>query len=402
VSCVRAIPTPLAGRHRLELAFDLTREQCAFQAELRGWLSQHVPRDPEPGDERERFAFRRAWQATLHRHGWAGIAWPVAYGGRGAGPIEQFLYYEELAWAGAPEFADTPGLLIVGPTLMLHGTGAQKTRFLPKILGAEEIWCQGFSESGAGSDLTALKCRARRSGDQWLVDGEKIWTTLGPYADFNALLVRTAEPDDGRRHTGLSMLIVAHDQPAVSVTPLKQLNGDSEFAQLFFTGARTPADWVIGKPGDGWPVALTMLDCERSDQGFTDHGRLFAMIGQIRRLVASAEQRGTLSGDALADTRHRLVDLYTRCQLLCEWNLGRALALQRGERIGSWGSFLKLYWSELWQATAELGLDLAGPDSPADRDWLREYLLSLAATIYSGSSEVQRNTLGERILGLPR
>jgi alkylation response protein AidB-like acyl-CoA dehydrogenase len=391
------------GRLRLDIAYPLTSGQERFRDELRAWLADNVPRDPEPTDEHERFASRRAWQRRLCDNGYAGIAWPAEYGGRGAGPIEQFLYYEELAFAGAPEFADTPGLLIVGPTLIVHGTPEQKARYLPPILAAGEIWCQGFSEPGAGSDLLALKCRAERTPDgSWRVNGEKTWTTLGPYADFNVVLARSAPPEDGRRHTGLTTLIVAHDQPGVTVNPLKQLSGDSEFAQILFDGAVAPADGVIGEPGDGWGVALTILDCERSDQGFTDHGRLLFMLGQARDLVQAAVAAGAIGGDELAAVRERFADLTARCHLLGEWNLGRALALERGERMGSWGSFLKLYWSELWQATAELGLDLQGRTDLVNRDWVREYLLSLAGTIYSGSNEVQRNVIGERILGLPR
>ncbi len=401
---LRRVKTPGAsqGRLRLDIAHPLTAEQETFRGELRRWLAANAPREPEPADEHERFAFRRAWQAELHANGYAGIAWPVEYGGRGAGPIEQYLYYEELAFAGVPEFPDTPGLLIVGPTLMVHGSAEQKARYLPPILAAREIWCQGFSEPGAGSDLLALRCRADLVDGQWIVRGEKTWTTLGPYADFNVVLARSSEPEDGRRHAGLSTLIVAHDQPGVVVHPLRQLTGDSEFAQILFDDAVAPAEAIIGAPGEGWGVALTILDCERSDQGFTDHGRLFFMLGQIRELIAAAVGAGALRGDEHAAVRQRYAGLYSRCQLLGEWNLGRALALGRGERMGSWGSFLKLYWSELWTAVAEFGLDLQGRADIVNRDWVREYLLSLAGPIYSGSNEVQRNTIGERILGLPR
>jgi alkylation response protein AidB-like acyl-CoA dehydrogenase len=385
---------------RLDLAFTLTADQERFRDELRSWLEANVPREREPDDEDGRFAFRRHWQATLHAAGWAGISWPVEYGGRGAGAIEQFLYYEELAWAGAPEIADTPGLLIMGPTIMVHGTDAQKARYLPRILGAEEIWCQGFSEPGAGSDLLALRCAARPDGDRWIVDGEKVWTTLGPVADQNAVLVRTAEPVEGKRHTGLTMAIVAHAQPGVRVIPLRQITGEHEFAQVFFEGA--VADETIGEAGDGWSVALTILDAERADQGFTDHARLLAMLAEIRGLTERAAAERALDVDALDEVRRRTADLAGRCQLLAELNLGRALATGRGERMGSWGSFLKLYWSELWQAVSDLGLDVAGARLPLDRDWAREYLLSKAGTIYSGSSEVQRGILATRILGLPR
>ncbi len=385
---------------RLDLAFSLTTTQESFRDELRAWLGANVPREREPDDEVGRFAFRRAWQARLHAAGWAGISWPVSYGGRGAGPIEQFLYYEELAWSGAPEIADTPGLLIMGPTLMVHGTDEQKARYLPRILGAEEIWCQGFSEPGAGSDLLALRCAARVDGERLIVDGEKLWTTLGPVADQNAVLLRTAAPVDGKRHTGLTMAIVPHEQPGVRVIPLRQITGEHEFAQIFFEGAVAPE--TIGAVGDGWSVALTILDAERADQGFTDHARLLSMLHEVRELTERAAGDGVLPQDAVAEIRHRTDALAGRCQLLAELNLGRALATERGERMGSWGSFLKLYWSELWQAVAELGLDVAGQRGHADRDWAREYLLSKAATIYSGSNEVQRGILATRILGLPR
>jgi alkylation response protein AidB-like acyl-CoA dehydrogenase len=380
------------------LGFELSDEQKRFRTELSGWLEEHVPRDPPAEDEHERFEQGRTWQAQLAEAGWAGIAWPVEYGGRGADAITQFVYYDCLAWARAPELVNTPGLLLAGPTMMVHASPAVKERLLPRILSAADIWCQGFSEPDYGSDLGSIKTRATLEDGRWVIDGQKVWTTQAPFATHCFVLCRTADHEKGRRYDGLSMVICEMDQPEVVTTPLRQPTGDAEFAHVLFNRATAPADALIGEAGNGWNVAMTMLEFERSEQGFTDHSRLLARLDDIRAHLQTAE----LSGEARIEFRRRFVDLWSRCQLLGQFNLARALALDRGEKIGSWGSYVKLYWSELWQAIAELGLDVIGPRVHPDFDFAFDYLDSRAATIYSGTSEIQRNVIGERLLGLPR
>ena len=385
------------------LGIEFSDAEELFRTEFRAWLAANVPTEPTPVDENERFEFQRAWQRLLADEGWVGIAWPTEYGGRGADPVHQFLYYDELAWAGAPELVNTPGLLLAGPTLMIHGSEELKQRLLPRILRAEDIWCQGFSEPEVGSDLASLKTRAVDDGaGGWLVDGQKVWTTHAPWADYCFALCRTDEPVGDRRYSGLSMVLVPMDQEQVVVTPLRQMNGDHEFAQVGFNRAQAPLDLMIGGRGEGWNVAMTLLEFERADQGFTDHSRLLVRLAEIRTYLADARAAGTLSLDVLDDVRPRFVELWSRCQLLGQFNLGRALAIRSGKEPGSWGSFVKLYWSELWQAVAELGLDVLGAGSTGARDFGQDYLTSRGATIYSGTSEIQRNVIGDRILGLPR
>jgi alkylation response protein AidB-like acyl-CoA dehydrogenase len=395
----RSEPSRLAA----DLGVQFNEAEDRFRSEFRAWLAANVPTEAPPADEDERFEFLRAWQRLLADEGWAGIAWPTQYGGRGADAIQQFLYYDELAWAGAPELVNTPGLLLAGPTLMIHGSEELKQRLLPRMLSATDIWCQGFSEPEVGSDLASLKTRAIDDGaGVWVVDGQKVWTTHAPWADYCFVLCRTAEPAGDRRYEGLSMVLVPMGQEQVVVTPLRQMNGDHEYAQVLFNRAQAPLDMMIGGPGEGWNVAMTLLEFERADQGFTDHSRLLVRLAEIRTFLAAARSAGTVPLDLLDDVRPRFVELWSRCQLLAQFNLGRALALRRGEKPGPWGSFVKLYWSELWQAVAELGLDVVGEGGEGGRDFARDYLTSRGATIYSGTSEIQRNVIGDRILGLPR
>jgi alkylation response protein AidB-like acyl-CoA dehydrogenase len=375
-------------------------ELGSLRAELRAWLTANVPGEPEPEDETERFRFRRDWQRTLFEGGWAGISWPKRYGGRGAGPLEQFVYYEELARAEAPDIVNRPGIVLVGPTMMAHAADEVKDRFLPGILSGDDIWCQGFSEPAAGSDLAGLQTRATRDGDSYEVDGQKVWTTWAQFADYCAVLCRTDR--DAERHRGLSMIVVPMDQPGVTQRPIVQITREAEFGEVFFDSARAPAGWVIGEPGDGWGAAMTMLEFERGDQGFTDHGRLFVKLAGLAGVLRAARDDGRLGGDALARARAAFADVWSRCVLLRQFNLGLAARLAGGARVGFDGSLAKLYWSELEQSVAELGLLLAGPDGLLDGDWTADYLRSRATTIYSGTSEIQRNIVAEKVLGLPR
>jgi alkylation response protein AidB-like acyl-CoA dehydrogenase len=376
-------------------------EDHPFRQEFRGWLAVNSPGVAEPLDQDEKFALRRAWQHTLFEGGWAGPAWAEEYGGRGAGPLHQFMYYEELALARAPYIANTPGISLLGPTLIDVGSEELKARFLPAMLNAEEIFCQGFSEPNAGSDLAAIRARARREGEEWVIDGQKIWTTWAQYSDFCFVLCRT-DPDS-ERHRGLTLLICPMDQPGVTVRPIEQISGDPEFSEVFFDGARCPASYAVGGVDDGWTTAMILFQYERGDQGFTDHARMLVrlhdIVGELRDSVAA----GRISMRAARHTRRRLAEQWIRCQQLRRFNLRVAVRLEAGESIGMGGSIVNLFWGELEREIGELGSEVHGPrglllgTEPA-----HELLATRAGTIHSGTSEIQRNIIAERLLGLPR
>jgi alkylation response protein AidB-like acyl-CoA dehydrogenase len=376
-------------------------EDDPFRRELRRWLEENSPAEPEPLDLDERVAFRRAWQRTLFDSGWAGPAWPEAYGGRGAGPREQFIYYEELALARAPEPANAPGVILLGPTLLVHGNDELRARFLPGILSGEELWCQGFSEPNSGSDLASLRTRAERDGDDWVIHGQKIWTTWVTYADYCFVLCRT-EPGTSR-HRGLTLLICPLSQDGVRVRPIRQMSGDAEFGETFFDAARAPLAGTVGVPGEGWTAAMTMFQFERADPGFTDHARLLVRLADVRRELASATADGTLTTASRAQARETFAALWTRCQQLRRMNLSGAMNAERGESIGLAGSVTNLFWGDLEKDVADFEAAVRGASGlVADRDWSHHLLASRAASIYSGTSEIQRNIIAERILGLPR
>jgi alkylation response protein AidB-like acyl-CoA dehydrogenase len=372
-----------------------------YRVEFRRWLEQHVPAEPESHNQDELVAFRRQWQRTLHGGGWAGPSWPAAYGGRGSGPLEQFMYYEELALARAPEIANAPAVLLLGPTLMVHGPNALKARFLPGILSGDDMWCQGFSEPDAGSDLAGLRTRARIDGGEWVIDGQKIWTTWAQYADWCALLCRTEE--GSQRHRGLSLLLVPVDQPGVTVRPIVQMNGAQEFCEVFFDSARAERELVVGGRGEGWTAAMTMFEYERADQGFTCHARQLVRIADVAEALRARRDAGALEPWRLEAARGRLAGLWSRGQRLRRLNLRAALDAEDGKRLGPAGSVIKLYWSELEQDLAAFAAELLGPAGlDLEHPWTEHYLGSRAASIYSGTTEIQRNIVAERLLGLPR
>jgi hypothetical protein len=372
-----------------------------FRREFRRWLEDHVPGVPEPFDQDEKFAFRRAWQRTLFEGGWAGPAWPERFGGRGVGPVEQFMYYEELALARAPQPVNAPGIILLGPTLMVHGSEELQRRFLPGILSADEMWCQGFSEPNSGSDLASLSTRARLDGDEWIIDGQKIWTTWAQYADYCFVLCRTEE--GSQRHRGLSMIVCEMDQPGVTARPITQITGDAEFGEVFFDGARARRDLMVGAPGDGWAAAMTMFQFERSDQGFTCHARLLVRLTDVREALRVARDDGALAGPALESARLRFADLWVRCQQLRRINLRSALQAETGRSIGPAGSVTKIFWSELEKDVAAFHAELYGAAGLVRGvEISHELLASRAASIYSGTTEIQRNIVADLILGLPR
>ncbi|MGH9000603.1 MAG: acyl-CoA dehydrogenase family protein [Acidimicrobiia bacterium] len=372
-----------------------------FRHEFRDWLAAHVPGVDEPGDEDERFRFRRRWQQTLHEGGWAGPAWPEEYGGRGAGALEQFMYYEELALAHAPQPVNAPGIILLGPTLMVHGSGELRARFLPGILSASEMWCQGFSEPNSGSDLASLRTRAHLDGDEWVITGQKVWTTWAHYADYCFVLCRT-EPGS-ERHRGMSLLVCPMGQPGVTARPITQITGDAEFGEVFLDEARCPRDFIVGAPGEGWTAAMTMFQFERADQGFTCHARLLVQLAAVRRALRHAAGAGALSAPAIEAARLRYADLWVRAQQLRRINLRNALRVEAGGSIGPSGSLTKIFWSELEKDVAALHAGLFGSAGLVEEARVsKELLASRAASIYSGTTEIQRNIVAELVLGLPR
>jgi alkylation response protein AidB-like acyl-CoA dehydrogenase len=376
-------------------------EDHPFRQEFRGWLAENAPGVPEPLDQDEKFDLRRDWQRTLFEGGWAGPAWPQEFGGRGAGPLHQFMYYEELALARAPQSVNAGGIALLGPTLIEIGSEELKSRFLPGILSAEEIYCQGFSEPNAGSDLASLRARARLDGEEWVIDGQKTWTTWAQYSDFCFVLCRT-DPDS-ERHRGLTLLICPMDQPGITVRPIAQISGDPEFAEVFFDGARAPAAYAVGDVDDGWTTAMILFQFERGDQGFTDHAGMLVHLHEIAADLREELAAGRISADVAAQAGQRLAGLWSRCQQLRRFNLRIAVRGEAGEAIGMGGSIVNLFWGELEREIGELGSEIHGArglllgTAPA-----HQLLASRAGTIHSGTSEIQRNIIAERLLGLPR
>ncbi|WP_306322207.1 MULTISPECIES: acyl-CoA dehydrogenase family protein [unclassified Streptomyces] len=370
-----------------------------FRAGFRDWLERELSGEYAglkgrggPGREHEAFAERLAWERHMAAHGWTCVGWPEEFGGRGASLELQIAFHEEYALADAPARVNHIGEQLLGPTLIAFGTEEHKSRFLEPIRRVEELWCQGYSEPGAGSDLAGVRTRARLSGDgtEWIVDGQKTWTSLAHEAQWCFVLART-EPGS-RRHSGLSYLLVPLDQPGVEVRPIVQLTGTSEFNEVFFDGARTPASYVVGDIGDGWRIAMATLGFER---GISTVGQQIGFRRELSELVALAERNGALDDPLLRD---RLARAWTGLQ-----------AMAGNARRGVDPSVAKLYWAAWHRGLGELAMDVCGAAAtvaegePYELDqWQRLFLFSRADTIYAGSDEIQRNIIAERLLGLPK
>jgi alkylation response protein AidB-like acyl-CoA dehydrogenase len=393
--------------------FEYTAEQQAFRKEFRGWLEAHLPPDlclDDPADDRvasnrETFERRRAWQKTMHAAGWVGITWPKEYGGRGAGLIERIIWDEEYAAARAPVLPGSMGLNLVGPTFMHWGTDAQKQRHLPAIQNADEIWCQGFSEPGAGSDLASLRTRAVERDDHFLVNGQKVWTSGAHFAHQIILLARTNP--DAPRHQGISCFLVDMATPGITVRPLVLMTGHRHFNEVFFTDVVVPRTNLLGPMGQGWKVATTTLMYERHASGARNPA------AQVARLIALARQLPRDGRTAWEDPviRQRLSQLAIECEAF-KFTRFRSLTRQlRGEPPGPEGSILKLTGSELGVRIADAAGELLGPHVlinepssvvPDGPRWFNRVLAARQYTISAGTSEIQRNILGERVLGLPK
>jgi alkylation response protein AidB-like acyl-CoA dehydrogenase len=385
--------TDSRGDPAMDLTFDATEAQ--FRDELRDWLSTNGP-GPEPEGEDEQYAWRRDWQRKLHDGGWAGVHWPVEYGGRGATMVESAIFYEELARSGHPLPANVLGLLLGGPTLMVWGTPEQKDRYLNPILSAEEIWCQGFSEPEAGSDLGAVKTRAVEQADgSFLVTGQKVWTSGAQYSKWCMLVART--DFDAPKHKGLTYFLMDMDQPQVQVRPLAQITGEAEFNELFLEDARIPAENVIGGVGNGWKVALTTLMNERAGLAFGLQVRLRVMLDELTQVAAA---NGQLEDPRVADT---LGELHLRCEILRLTAYRGLTATMKYGQPGPEGSLTKWMWSETNQLLTQFAADVVGPEAlTMGTKWSYELLRARGNTIEGGTTEILKNIVAERVLGLPK
>ena len=375
---------------------DLTfsEQELAFRDELRAWFADNDP-GLEPEDERAGFAWRRDFQRRLAEAGFAAVHWPREYGGRGATVMQSAIFYEELARAGAPLPANVLGLLLTGPTIMAWGSEQQKERFLPAILTAEEIWCQGFSEPEAGSDLASLKTRAVREGDQWVVTGQKVWTSAAQFSKWCMLVARTDA--DVPKHKGLTYFLMDMEQDAVQIRPLRQITGEPEFNELFIDGARIPHENVVGGVGNGWKVALTTLMNERAGLAFFLQVRLRQLLD---RLIAHAASEGMLDDPLIAD---ELGELHLRTEILRLTAYRGLTAVEKYGQPGPEGSLTKWMWSETNQKLTQLAADLLGPQALRAGDrWAYELLRARGNSIEGGTTEVLKNIVAERVLGLPK
>ena len=372
----------------------LSPSEEAFRDELRRFLAEHHPGRTPDGDV-EGFELRRAWQRTLHDHGWAGVSWPKEYGGRGATLVEQAIFNEETVRARTPAEANVLGLAMGGPTVIAHGTEEQRRRFLAPILSAEEIWCQGFSEPDSGSDLASLKTRAVRDGDEYVVTGQKVWTTLAHHAKWCMLLARTDA--DAPKHQGLTYFLLDMEQPGVQIRPLRQVTGEAEFNELFLEEARVGAANIVGGEGAGWRVAITTLMHERATLAFTFQVQVKIALGE---LVQTAREQG-VAGDPVI--RERLAQLHIEAEVL-RLNAYRGLsAMMRHGEPGPEGSLGKWQWADLNQRLTELGLELQGAYAQlGEEPWTYRFLRARANSIEGGTTEILKNIVAERVLGLPR
>ena len=386
----------------MDLAF--TPEQERFRAELRAWLAENLERPWNeeirvPGhDEDSLVEVRRRWQRKLNDAGYLGMGWPAEWGGRGASVAEEAILEEELWRADAPQIPNFLGIGLLGPALIHHGTEEQRRRFIPKMLSAEEIWCQGFSEPGAGSDLAGLRTRAEPDGEDFRITGQKVWTTFGPWADWIFVLARTDMED---RYGGITFFLVPIHQEGVEVRAIKQITGESEFGETFFDGALARREHIVGKIGEGWRVAMTLLGYERGVQTMAYPARF---EGYLADLVRGCQENGTLSR---ADVRQRVARLMVENEVMRANGLRTLANLESGQPPGPESSIEKIFWSEYAKRQSETALDLLGPQAQLtiearharpEADWAREFLWDRAGTIYSGSSEIQRNIIAKRVL----
>jgi alkylation response protein AidB-like acyl-CoA dehydrogenase len=381
----------------------LTAEQEAFRAEARAWLDANIPAEPLASmDTADGFEQHREWERTLHRGGWGTVAWPVEYGGRGADLVQWLIFDEEYYASGAPGRVNQNGLFLLAPTMMEYGSEELRARFLPPMAAGDEIWAQGWSEPNAGSDLAALRSRADRDGDHWVLNGQKTWCSRGAYADWMFGLFRS-DPES-QRHHGLTFILVPLDAEGVTIRPIRQLDGEAGFAEVFLDDVRVPVAHTLGEEGAGWKVTMSTAGFER--------GLLLRPPG---RFLAAADRLEQLCEELGDDAEPALLERVRQCRVDAEayrlntwWTVSRLLD---GATIGAEASMNKIFWSQMDIRIHETAIALLGarglftgaaPDAADDGRWLDGYLFSLAGPIYAGTNEVQRNIVAERVLGLPR
>jgi alkylation response protein AidB-like acyl-CoA dehydrogenase len=390
---------------------NLSVEESRFRDELRAWLRANAPRDWSDWREKpieESFPYLRAWQRKLHEDRWAAVSWPKEYGGRSATLAQQAIFWEEMARVEAPPMANALGLGLIGPTIIAHGTEEQKKRFIPKILSADEIWCQGFSEPNAGSDLASLQTEARLDGDHYVVNGQKVWTSYGWVGNWCELVVRT-DPNVPK-HKGLTVLLIDMKAQGVEVRPLRQMTGESEFNEMFFRDVRVPVENVLGKVNDGWNVAVSTLMYERGSYGARLHPLFKRNIHRLIELSRMFRKNGHAAAqDPL--TRQKLAQCYAEIEIMRMNQLRAFSRMTATSAPGPEGSIQKIFWSELNQRLQQVAQEIFGAygqllsdDSHAvDKGiWSYGYLRTRGNTIEAGTSEVQRSIIGHFVLGLPK
>jgi alkylation response protein AidB-like acyl-CoA dehydrogenase len=394
----------------MDLSFSPTEEH--FRERVQRFLRENLPPGWGKGGGRppgmSQIEFLKDWQRRLYDNGFLGMAWPKQYGGQGASQVEMAIFNEEVARLRAPGPLNVLGLSMAGPTIITHGTEEQKKRYLPRILNCEEIWCQGFSEPNAGSDLASLKTRAELKGDEFIVNGQKVWTTLGHISDMCMLLVRT-DPE-APKHRGLSYLLVEMRTPGITVKPLRQMTGEAEFNEVFFDEVRVPRANLLGPQNEGWRVATTTLMNERGTSALATVTRYRIVFDEIVDLARSTRRNGEpASQDPVM--RQQLAQCYVDLEMMRFTAYRTFSKILKGGNPGPEGSISKLAWSELNQRMMELVMELEGPASQLMRGsphaieggrWQHHFLRSRANTIEAGTSEIQRNIIAERVLGLPR
>jgi len=394
--------------------FNYTPAEEQFRMELRAFLADALPKGWGetvflPEDEDEQALFRLDWERKLYEGGWSCIGWPKEHGGRDATLSERAIYAEELARARAPELINIIGQNLAGHTIIHHGTPEQKARFLPEIISSREVWCQGFSEPNAGSDLASIKTRAELKGDKFIVNGQKIWTSYAQHSHWCLALVRTS--NEGPRHKGISLLLIDMRSPGITLRPLRQISGENEFNETFFDDVEVPVENLLGPINEGWRITMTTLSYERGPEDAL--GRQVRIKQELDTLIAKTTELRN-NGKRLVDdplVRQKLGRSIAEVEIIrlnCLRALSRYLA---GEDRGSDASMLKLFWSEVGVRMSETAMEVLGPLGTLNGDdplavgsgrWLTSWLQSKAFTIYAGSSEIQRNIIGERVLGLPR
>lgn len=385
----------------MDLTYSAEDEQ--FRAEIRDWLETNLSGEfarlkglGGSGREHEAFEERLEWNRHMAAAGWTCVAWPVEHGGRGLSLTQQVIFHEEYARSNAPARVNHLGEELLGPTLIDLGTPEQQQRFLPAIVAVEELWSQGYSEPGAGSDLANVSTRARLEGDQWVINGQKVWTSLAQHAQWCFVVARTHEGE--RRHDGLSYLLVPLDQDGVQIRPILQLTGTSEFNEVFFDDARTDADLVVGEPGKGWGVAMATLGYER---GVSTLAQQISYRRELEAVIELARRTGAIDDPVLRD---RITDAHVGLEMI------RLHALRSlGGEQGYESSVAKILWARWHRDLGELAMAVAGPEAitaagePYELDDLQTlFLFSRADTLYGGSDEILRNVISERVLGLPR